>query len=93
MPKQVAGQSTGVGALIAMDIPDVGELAEVENNAALTGANTLSLSTVGNHTTTVAALAGAAGGTATAGCSPWPFRAGTPRPRLRAGRHSTSPRA
>ena len=67
MPKQVAGQSTGVGALIAMDIPDVGELAEVENNAALTGANTLSLSTVGNHTTTVAALACAAGGTATAG--------------------------
>ncbi len=66
-PEKVAGQSVGVGASVAIDVPAAGELAAVQNNATLTGADALSLSAVGNHTATVSSLVGAAGGTATAG--------------------------
>jgi hypothetical protein len=66
-PKQVSGQSVGVGASVAIDVPAVGALAAVESSATLTGAHNLTLSATGSHTATTDALAGAAGGTAVSG--------------------------
>jgi len=67
LPATVAGQSVGVGASIAINAPSAGERAAVDNNGELSGANALTVSAQGNHTTTTTSLAGAAGGTATAG--------------------------
>ncbi len=67
LPEVVSGQSLGVGASLALNVPSASALAAVETGATLAGAKTLSLSAVSNHTATTTALAGAAGGTATAG--------------------------
>ncbi len=58
LPATVAGQSVGVGASIAINVPATGERAAVENDAELDEANVLTVSAQGNHTTTTTALAG-----------------------------------
>jgi hypothetical protein len=67
LPQQIAGQSVGVGASVAINVPGAGARAAVEKNATLAGAHALTLSALGNHAATTSSLAGAAGGTATAG--------------------------
>jgi hypothetical protein len=67
LPRTVAGQSVGVGASVALNVPAASARAAVENGATLSGAHALTVSALGNHTATTGALAGAAGGTATAG--------------------------
>ena len=76
LPEKIAGQSVGIGASAAFNIPTAGERAAVENGAKLLGANALSASALGNHSATTTTLAGAAGGTAVAGAVSLAFPSG-----------------
>jgi hypothetical protein len=60
------GDAVGVGASVALNIGSNSARSAVQDGAALSGINTLSVTAIGNHIMTTTAQAGAVGGTATA---------------------------
>ncbi|MEO0465166.1 MAG: LEPR-XLL domain-containing protein, partial [Pseudomonadota bacterium] len=58
------GSTVGVGASFALNIADMGAVAEIAANAALTGAGAVNVKATGAHDAEAVAIGGASGGTA-----------------------------